>query len=70
MDVKGTVLTVISVTLGVICCGSILAPQAQIVIDQLNDNGQEQWAALVALVVTLTILGLVVMALIMFTSSR
>lgn len=70
MDVRGTVMTVISVTLGVILCGSVLVPQAQIVIDSLNDEGETQWAALISLVVTLTILGLVVAAIYMYTSSK
>lgn len=70
MDVRGTVMTVISVTLGVILCGSVLVPQAQIVIDGLNDEGETQWAALISLVVTLTILGLVVAAIYMYTSSK
>lgn len=70
MDVKGTVMTVISVTLGVILCGSVLVPQSQTVIDQLLDDGQNQWASLISLVVTLTILGLVVAAIYMYTSSR
>lgn len=63
-------MTIISVTLGVILCGTVLAPQAQGVIDSLMQDGQDQWAALIGLVVTLTILSLVVMAILMFTRSR
>ena len=70
MDVKGTVMTVISVTLGVILCGAVLIPQSQIVIDGLNADGLEQYATLIDLVVILTILGLVVAAIYMYTSSR
>lgn len=70
MDVRGTVLTVISVTLGVIMVGSILIPQSQSVIDNLLENEQDDWAALISLVVTITIIGLVVAALYMYTSSR
>ncbi len=70
MDVRGTVLTVISVTLGVIMVGSILIPQSQSVIDNLVENEQDDWAALISLVVTITIIGLIVAALCMYTSSR
>lgn len=70
MDVRGTVLTVISVTLGVIMVGSILIPQSQSVIDNLMENEQDDWAALISLVVTITIIGLIVAALYMYTSSR
>ena len=70
MDVRTTVMTVISVTLGVICVGSILVPQSVTVIDDLNDEGHGDWASLVSLVVTITIIGIVVAALYMYTSSR
>lgn len=70
MDVRTTVMTIISVTLGVICVGSILVPQSVTVIDDLNDEGHGDWASLVSLVVTITIIGIVVAALYMYTSSR
>ena len=70
MDVRTTVMTIISVTLGVILVGSILVPQSVTVIDELNDEGHGDWASLVSLVVTITIIGIVVAALYMYTSSR
>lgn len=70
MDVRTTVMTIISVTLGVICVGSILVPQSVSVIDDLVEEGHDDWASLVSLVVTITIIGIVVAALYMYTSSR
>lgn len=70
MDVRTTVMTIISVTLGVIMVGSVLVPQSVTVIDDLNNEGHSDWAGLVSLVVTITIIGIVVAALYMYTSSR
>jgi len=70
MDVKGTVVAVISVTIGVILCATVLIPQSVNVVNDLNDQGLTQWGGLIDLVVLLTILGLVVAAVYMYTSSR
>ena len=70
MDVRTTVMTVISVTLGVILCGSVLAPSASDVIGDLKDDGHDQWAAMIDLVVIIVILGLIVGAIYMYTSSK
>ena len=71
MDVRGTVITIISVTVGVILCGSVLIPIATDVVSDLNeDPDTKQWGTLISLTVTLTILGIVVAALYMYTSSK
>lgn len=70
MDVRSTVITVISVTIGVILCGSVLIPLSVDVINGLTEDGLTQWASLISLTVTLTILGIVVAALYMYTSSK
>ena len=69
MDVRTTVLTIVSVTVGIILVGSLLIPQAASVIDSLTVEHPE-WASLVSLTVTITIIGIVVAALYMYTSSR
>lgn len=69
MDVRTTVLTIVSVTVGIILVGSLLIPQASSVIDDLSESNPE-WAALVSLTVTITIIGIVVAALYMYTSSK
>ena len=69
MDVRGTVLTIISV--GVILCGSVLIPISVDVVGDLNEDPEtKQWGTLISLTVTLTILGIVVAALYMYTSSK
>lgn len=67
MDVRNTVLTIVSITIGVILIGSLLIPQAAGVIDNLEEDYSE-WASLVSLTVTITIIGLIVAALYMYTS--
>lgn len=67
MDVRNTVLTIVSVTIGVILVGSLLIPQSSQVVSDLEEDHPE-WASLVSLVVTITIIGLVVAALYMYTS--
>lgn len=70
MDVRSTVITIVSVTIGVILVGSLLVPQAASVIEDLNNQDHGEWASLIGLVVTITIIGLVVAALYMYTSYR
>lgn len=70
MDVRSTVITIVSVTIGVILVGSLLVPQAASVIEKLQNEDHGDWASLVSLVVTITIIGIVVAALYMYTSSR
>lgn len=70
MDVRSTVITIVSVTIGVILVGSLLVPQASSVISDLQEQDHGDWASLISLVVTITIIGIVVAALYMYTSSR
>lgn len=71
MDVRGTVITILSVTVGVVLCGSVLIPICTDVVTDLNANeNTKQWGTLISLTVTLTILGIVVAALYMYTSSK
>lgn len=69
MDIRTTVMTVVSVTVGVILVGSLLVPECAQVISDLQTDHPE-WAALVSLVVTITIIGLVVAAMYMYTQSK
>lgn len=70
MDVRGTVVTIISVTIGIILVCTVLIPQSGNVIDGMSEADKQQWGGLLDLVVLLTVLGLVVAALYMYTSSR
>lgn len=70
MDVRTVVMTIVSVTIGIILVGSLLIPMAQEVIDDLNTAGQDSWASLVSVVVVVTLISLVVVALYAWTSKN
>lgn len=70
MDVRTVVMTIVSVTIGVILVGSLLIPTATDVIDDLTAAGQDSWASLVGVVVVMTLISLVVVALYAWTSKN
>lgn len=70
MDVRGTVVTIISVTIGIILVCTVLIPQSGNVLAGMSEADRAQWGGLIDVVVLLTILGLVVAALYMYTSAR
>lgn len=70
MDVRTVVMTIVSVTIGVILVGSLLVPTASEVIEDLNAAGQDSWASLVGVVVVMTLISLVVVALYAWTSKN
>lgn len=70
MDVRTVVMTIVSVTIGVILVGSLLVPMASEVMDQLTEAGQSSWSALVGVVVTIVIISLIVVALYSVTSKN
>ena len=70
MDVRTVVMTIVSVTIGVILVGSLLIPTASEVIDDLTAAGQDSWASLVGVVVVMTLISLVVVALYAWTSKN
>lgn len=63
MEVRTVVTTIVAITIGVLLIGNLLVPQAQEVIDSLNESGQENWGMLVGVVVLVSIISLVVVAL-------
>lgn len=64
MDVRTVVMTVVSITVGVILVGTLLVPQAQEVIADLQESGGDgsTWASLLGVVVMVSIIGLVLVA--------
>ena len=70
MDVRSTVLTIVSVTLGVILVCSLLIPQADSAVNSLTEDLQDEYGSLIKLTVVITIIGIIVAALYMYTSSR
>lgn len=65
MDVSTVVMTVVAVTVGIMLIGSLLIPQAETVINKLQQNHSD-WAALFGVVVICSIISLVVVALYAF----
>ena len=66
MEIKTVVTTIVAVTIGVMLVGSLLVPMASGVIEDLQTDPPE-WAALVSLVVTITIIGIVIVGLYVYT---
>lgn len=65
MDVSSVVMTIVSVTVGVLLIGSLLIPQAEQVIADLQTDHPD-WASLLGVVVICSIISLVVVALYAF----
>lgn len=70
MDVRTVVMTIVSITIGVILVGTLLVPQAQDVINSLKAGGQAEWASLLGVVVMVSIIGLVLVAVYGFSEKR
>lgn len=69
LSINSVVLTICAVAIGVVMIGSLLAPIATGVMDDLTLLGGdgERWASLVGVTVMFSILGLVIVAVNMFT---
>lgn len=64
MDVKTVVMTIVSVTIGVMLVGSLLVPTAADVMKELNEKyTDEPWGTLIGVVVVCVIMSLIVVAL-------
>lgn len=70
MDVRQVVITIISITVGVLLVGTLLVPQAQSVIDSLTKSGQGTWASLIGVVVMISIIGLVLVSVYGFSDRK
>lgn len=73
LSINGTVMTVVAIAIGLVTIGSVLAPIATDVMDDLTTNYGDQgatWASLVGVVVLLSILGLVIVAVNGYTNGR
>lgn len=69
MDVSSVVMTVISVTLGVILIGNLMIPQVTDVMGDIEEDHGD-WADLLGVVVICSIVGLVAVALYAFKSKN
>lgn len=78
LSINNTVLAIISVAIGIVLVGSLLAPIVQSVSDQLTaevggvpvyENGAS-WANLISVVVVVCILGLIIVAVNSYTNGK
>lgn len=69
MDIKTVVTTIVAVTIGIMLLGSLLIPMADDVITDLQTDHPE-WASLVGLAVTITIIGIVIVGLYAYSNSK
>ena len=78
LSINGTVMTICCVCVGLILCGSILAPISQDVMDTLtHETGGvpdftegQTWASLIGVCVLFCILGLVIVAVNGYTNGK
>ena len=78
LSINGTVLTIVSVAVGLILVGSLLAPIAQDVMDDLtHETGGvadytdgATWASLVGVLVLFSIVGLLIVAVNGYTNGK
>lgn len=69
MDVSSVVMTVISVTIGVILIGNLMIPNVTTVMNKIKTDHSD-WADLLGVVVICSIVGLVAVALYAFKSKN
>lgn len=70
MEVRNVVMSIVSITVGILLVGSLLAPQAASVMQDLTDLGQGGWSSLVGVTVVLVIISLILIALLGFSSKK
>ena len=70
MEIRNVVMSIVSITVGIILVGSLLAPQAQIVMGQLNSAGEGGWASMVGVTVLMVIVSLILIAILGFSTKK
>lgn len=70
MEIQNVVMSVVAITVGIVLVGSLLAPQAQAVMDQLTNLGEEGWASMVGITVIMVIISLILIAVLGFSSKK
>ena len=70
MEIRNVVMSIVSITVGIILVGSLLAPQASSVMDDLNDSGEAGWASMVGVTVIMVFISLILIAILGFSSKK
>lgn len=70
MEIRNVVMSVVSITIGIILVGSLLAPQAQAVMRDLAGRGEAGWASMIGLTVLMVIISLILIAILGFSAKK
>lgn len=70
MEIRNVVMSVVSITIGIILVGSLLAPQAQTVMQDLAGRGEAGWASMIGLTVIMVIISLILIAILGFSAKK
>lgn len=71
MEIRNVVMSIVSITVGILLVGSLLAPNAAQVMDDLDDlPGGGGWASLVGVTVVMVIISLVLIAVLGFSAKK
>ena len=70
MEIRNVVMSIVSMTVGIILVGSLLAPQAQEVMAALTESGEGGWASMVGITVLMVIVSLILIAILGFSSKK
>lgn len=70
MEIRNVVMSIVSITVGILLVGSLLAPQAAETMQDLTDLGEGSWASLVGITVVMVIISLVLIAVIGFSAKK
>lgn len=70
MEIRNVVMSIVSITVGILLVGSLLAPQAADTMEDLEKLGEGSWASLVGITVVMVIISLVLIAVLGFSAKK
>lgn len=71
MEIRNVVMSIVSITVGILLVGSLLGPNAASVMEDLDDlPGGSGWASLVGVTVVMVIISLVLIAVLGFSAKK
>jgi hypothetical protein len=70
VEIKNVVMSIVSITVGILLVGSLLAPQAQEVMADLSDAGMGAWSSLIGVTVVMVIISLILIAVLGFSAKK
>lgn len=70
MEIRNVVMSIVSITIGILLVGSLLGPQAIQTAQELTDLGEGSWASLIGVTVVMVIISLVLVAVLGFSAKK